>query len=83
MDQVWPRGEEKSAQTYAQALKVQSVAGIKTGNGDQEKTEVSVDWKGEGDQGSQVRVSPFAVQEQSLPAELVNGASAAADRLRR
>lgn len=34
MDQVWPRGEEKSTQTYAQALKVQSVAGIKTGNGD-------------------------------------------------
>ena len=34
MDQVWPSGEEKSTQTYAQALKVQSVAGIKTGNGD-------------------------------------------------
>lgn len=31
----WPRGEEKSTQTYPQALKVQLVARIKTRNGDQ------------------------------------------------
>lgn len=34
MDQVWPRGEEKSTHTYPQALKVQLVARIKIRNGD-------------------------------------------------